>query len=276
MDTTLKIAEPIVPQIIQILRQAIIEMQLKPGQALSENDIAGRYGISRQPVREAFIKLREAGLLQILPSRGTYVVKISVRQVLNARFVREAVECSITRTAATLIDQAGCERLKAHIVDQKRAAATGDYRIFPALDEAFHREIATIIDCDYATKVVESARAQTDRVRFLSLPQATSLAVLIDQHQAIVDALAAGNPDSAEAAMRLHLREILSALPQLAQQHPDLFEDAIVPAHAIMITGKIAEIANASPFGTRAPIETAATSSPRKRAPMPASGANPG
>lgn len=272
MDTTLKIADPIVPQIIQILRQAIIEMHLKPGQALSENDIARRYGISRQPVREAFIKLREAGLLQILPSRGTYVVKISVRQVLNARFVREAVECSITRTAATLIDRAGCERLTAHIADQKRAAAAADHQAFATLDEAFHREIATIVDCDYAAKVVESARAQTDRVRFLSLPQATSLAVLIDQHQAIVDALAAGNPDSAEAAMRLHLREILSALPQLAQQHPDLFEDAIVPAHALMITEKIAGIANPPASGARSPLETTTASTPRTRAPLPARG----
>lgn len=265
MDTTLRIADPIVPQIIQVLRQAIIEMQLKPGQALSENDIARRYGISRQPVREAFIKLREAGLLQILPSRGTYVVKISVREVLNARFVREAVECSIARAAAALIDSQGCLRLAANIADQKHAAAAADYRAFQVLDEAFHREIATIVDCDYAARVVESARAQTDRVRFLSLPGATSLAVLIAQHQAIVDALAVGDPDAAETGMRVHLREILSALPQLAQQHPDLFGDAVVPAHAIMIAEKIAKIADIRTSGSHAPIKPAPAPRTRKR-----------
>jgi GntR family transcriptional regulator, rspAB operon transcriptional repressor len=228
----LNIADPIAPQIIQLLRQAIIEMQLRPGQALSENDIARRYGVSRQPVREAFIKLREAGLLQILPSRGTYVIKISVREVLNARFVREAVECAIVRAAAAIIDRAGLDRLDGLIERQRQAAAAADYRGFQLLDEAFHREIATIVDCDYAARVMESARFQTDRVRYLSLPQATSLDVLIAQHQGVVDAFRLGDADRAEAVMRAHLREILAALPRLASQNPDLFEGADVPAHA--------------------------------------------
>jgi GntR family transcriptional regulator, rspAB operon transcriptional repressor len=232
VDATLKLADPIVPQMIQFLRQAIIEMQLRPGQALSENDIARQYGVSRQPVREAFIKLREVGLLQILPSRGTYVVKVSVREVLNARFVREAVECAIVKSAAELIDDAGSARLSALIADQKHAAAAGDYRRFYGLDEAFHREIANIIECDYAVRVVESARAQIDRVRFLSLPGATPLDILIEQHQAIADALGAGKAQEAEAAMRLHLREILSALPSLARLHPDIFDETTIPAHA--------------------------------------------
>lgn len=235
METTLRLADPIVPQVIQLLRQAIIEMQLKPGQALSENDIARQYGVSRQPVREAFIKLREVGLLQILPSRGTYVVKISVSEVLNARFVREAVECAIVLSAAELIDATGCARLEALIVDQKRAAAAGDFRAFYLLDEAFHREIANIIECDYAVRVVESARAQTDRVRFLSLPGATPLNTLIEQHQAIANALAAHDSAQADAAMRRHLREILSALPSLARFHPDIFDEVAIPAHAARI-----------------------------------------
>lgn len=232
MASALRLSDPIVPQVIQSLRQAIIEMQLAPGQALSENDIAQRYGVSRQPVREAFIKLREAGLLQILPSRGTYVVKISAREVLNARFVREAVECAIVRAAAPLADPAAIARLAGLIDEQRDAVVRGDTRRFTLLDESFHRAIADIIECDYAARVVESARAQTDRVRYLSLPGATPLETLMDQHQGIVAALAARNADAAEAAMRRHLREILAALPNLARQHPDLFDQAEIPAHA--------------------------------------------
>lgn len=228
----LRIADPIVPQIIQILRQAIIDMSLKPGEALSEKEIAQRYGVSRQPVREAFIKLAEAGLLQVLPSRGTYVVKISVREVLNARFVREALECAIVGRAATLIDNATIARLNAMLVEQQEAASGQDYPRFNALDEAFHRTIAESVECDLALRVVEGARAQTDRVRYLSLPEATSLDLLISQHRTIVEALAARDPAAAEAAMRLHLREILSALPRLKEQFPELFEDSGTPAHA--------------------------------------------
>lgn len=232
MTDGFRLSDPIVPQVIQSLRQAIIEMQLAPGQALSENDIAQRYGVSRQPVREAFIKLREAGLLQILPSRGTYVVKISAREVLNARFVREAVECAIVRAAAPLADMGAIKVLAGLIAEQRDAVARGDTRRFTLLDESFHRAIADIIECDYAARVVESARAQTDRVRYLSLPGTTPLDTLMDQHQEIVDALASRDADAAEAAMRRHLREILSALPNLARQHPDLFDQAEIPTHA--------------------------------------------
>lgn len=232
----LRLAEPIVPQLVQGLRQAIVAMQIRPGQALSEADIAKRYGISRQPVREAFIKLRELGLVQILPSRGTYVVKISVREVLNARFVREAVECALARAAAELIDAAGIERLRDNLAEQERAAAAGDGAHFYVLDEAFHRAVAAAVDCEYAARVVDGARVQIDRVRFLSLPRATPLSVLLTQHQAIAKAIASHDAEAADAAMRIHLREILISLPQLAAQHPDLFEDADIPAHAAAIS----------------------------------------
>ncbi|MCZ8041094.1 MAG: GntR family transcriptional regulator [Beijerinckiaceae bacterium] len=233
----LKLADPIVPQIIQILRQAIIEMRLKPGEALSEKEVALRYGVSRQPVREAFIKLAEAGLLQVLPSRGTYVVKISVREVLNARFVREAIECALVRSAAELIDSAGVARIEQLVADQKQAAEAGDSARFYALDEAFHRTIADCVECDPALRVVESARAQTDRVRYLSLPDASPLALLIAQHEAILDAIKARDPERAEAAMRTHLREILSALPRLAERFPDVFDRSDVPPHARPMPG---------------------------------------
>lgn len=222
----LRLAEPIVPQIIQQLRQAIIRVDLRPGQALSEKEIALRFGVSRQPVREAFIKLAENGLVQVLPSRGTYVTKISVRDVLNARFVREAIECAIAREAAARIEDGGIARLAECIAAQEREAALGSSEGFKEVDEAFHRTIAEIAACDYAFKVVESARAQTDRVRQLSLPETSPLPLLIEQHRAIVAALAEKDAGAAEAAMRRHLREILSAISALALRYPDLFDDS--------------------------------------------------
>ncbi|MFC5419706.1 GntR family transcriptional regulator [Bosea eneae] len=231
MDVQLRLRDPIAPQLVTILRQAIIVSEIRPGEALSEKEIAGRFGVSRQPVREAFIKLSEAGLVQILPSRGTYVMKISLREVANARFVREAVECALARAASKLIDPNGVALLRRLIAEQSAAAGRSDYTRFTMLDEAFHQAIAEIVDCDYAGKVVESARAQTDRVRYLSLPGTSPIPLLITQHNAIVDALESGDPDMAATAMRIHLREILNALPRIAAEHPELFEDEEMPAH---------------------------------------------
>ena len=229
----LRLKDPIAPQLVAALRQGIAELRIKPGEALSEKDVATRYGVSRQPVREAFIKLSEAGLVEVRPSRGTYVLKISVREVANARLVREAIEGDIARNAGRLATAAQIERLRSSIVAQKEAEAAGDYWRFNQHDEAFHRAIADIVQCDYAWKVVEAARIQTDRVRYLSLSSASPMPLLIAQHEAILDRLEARDADGAEAAMRRHLREILIALPQIADANPGIFEDTELPAHTI-------------------------------------------
>lgn len=240
MDATLRPKDPIAPQLFAKLRQAIIEMTLRPGEALSEKEIASRFGVSRQPVREAFIKLSEAGLLQILPNRGTFVVKISVREVANARFVREAVEVGIARSASQMMTNAQIDGLYACIERQREAVANADHRQLNVLDDAFHRAIADVVDCDYASRIVEGARAQTDRVRYLGLWHATPMTILVQQHTAIVEALAQRDPDAAELATRRHLREILIALPLIAQNFPDLFEDRDLPAHTAMLqVGKL-------------------------------------
>lgn len=215
---------PIGKQIYEGLRQAIITGLLPPGCALSEKDGSEMFGVSRQPVREAFIKLVEAGLLQVLPQRGTMVRKISRRQVEQGRFIREAVETAVVRLAAERIDEDFLQALDRNLEMQRAAARQGDNARFLALDEAFHHLIIEAIDCLPAWGTIENMKAQMDRVRYLSLPEVSPLEMLIDQHAAILAGLRAHDPDAAEAAMRLHLREILSSLGPIAQRRPELFE----------------------------------------------------
>ena len=223
-------AEPVARRVFREVRNAIVTMAFQPGQALSEQEIATRLGVSRQPVREAFIKLSEAGLVTIRPQRGTFIVKISMKQVFDARFVREAVELAVVRRACAEMPSDGIAGLRANLDAQRDAARSLDPVRFMDLDEAFHRGIAMGVGCDYAWRVVEETKAQMDRVRYLSLPHATPLDRLIHQHEAIVDAIEARDPDGAEAAMRRHLREILTSLPELEQRFPDLFDGAAAPA----------------------------------------------
>src|SRR5690606_15952497 len=126
--------------------------------------------------------------------------------------------------------------LRRLIDEQRAAAAANDYWRFNDRDETFHRAIAEIVQCDYAWRIVEAARFQTDRVRYLSLPEATPMPLLLAQHEEIVSQIEARNADAAERAMSRHLREILIALPQIARAHPDLFEDAELPDHTVGLT----------------------------------------
>ncbi|WP_245555240.1 GntR family transcriptional regulator [Ahrensia kielensis] len=218
---------------------AIIEMRFNPGEALSEKEISLKYGVSRQPVREAFIKLSEAGLVEIRPSRGTYVSKISVRRVADARLVREAVECSLVRNATRLAKPKDIDFLDELLEEQDQAFSEDNFNRFNRSDNFFHRAIANIVQCDYALKTVEGARNEIDRVRYLSLGIATPMKRLIEQHRNIVSAIRSGEPDAADKAMREHLREILLALPHLAEVNPDIFEDRSLPEHTIQIINDI-------------------------------------
>ena len=210
-------------RVFQALKEAIVQLQLRPGNPLSEAEVAKQLGVSRQPVREAFIKLAEAGLVEIRPQRGTFVVMISRRAVENARFLREAIEVAIARKAAGEANAGAIAAIRETVQRQRAAREDGDTAHFLRLDEAFHQAIARSVDCDHAWRMLESLKAQMDRVRYLSVPLATPVDTLIDQHEKIVAAIEAHAPDRAEEVMRQHLREILKSLPLIADTHRDLF-----------------------------------------------------
>lgn len=232
MHTTLKTlwqetleTDSVRQRLFQVLRQSIIQMVLAPGQALSEKEIAETFMVSRQPVREAFIRLSEAGLVEVRPQRGTYVVKISQRAVLEARFVREAVEVAIVKQAAEQgLDITTLTDLHDLLARQRRCVEPNDYDRFYRLDEAFHRTLSLGVKQQAAWKVIEEVRAQLDRVRYLSVPESTPLSRLVDQHTRIVAAIEARDAAQAEQAMSVHLREILVSMPDLIRRFPDLFD----------------------------------------------------
>jgi len=104
------------------LRKAIITLEIQPGASLSEKELADRYGVSRQPVREALINLGKAGLVGIQPRRGTFVVKISLDLMRQARFVRESLEVAVVRRACVSFDPAVRQRIDG-ILDRQAVLA---------------------------------------------------------------------------------------------------------------------------------------------------------
>lgn len=218
---TLELTAPTRPQIYNGLRQRIIRGEIPPGTALSEAEIARRFSISRQPVREAFIKLAEEGLVEVRPQRGTFVRKISKTAVADARFVREAIEADIVRELAAKGDAGLVARLRKLLAAQESVPIGRPYD-FMKLDEEFHWTLADAAGRLYGWKVIEDVKLQMDRVRYLTLrhfPQDK----LIRQHMTIVDAIERASPDEAEREMRQHLRLILEDLPAVEAQHPDFF-----------------------------------------------------
>lgn len=221
---TITASEPVNQQIYRFLRQDIVTCVIHPGSLLSEKEVSSRFNVSRQPVREAFIKLAEAGLVQILPQRGTFVRKISAQRVADGRFIREAVEIAVVRRAALEAAPAALMELEHNLQLQKMAAQRHDVQAFLLLDDEFHLLIAQSINCELAWETVENIKATMDRVRFLTLSKVSPPESLIEQHEEILSMLRNKDADGAEKAMRRHLQEMIFSITPIAEQNSEWFE----------------------------------------------------
>lgn len=207
-------------QVHDWLHQRIIQGDLLPGARLSETEIADQIGLSRQPVREAFIRLASDGLAEVRPQRGTYIGKISVSAVLSARLIREAVESDLAAMVAG--DDADLAPMRAELVVQDQANADGDVAGFIASDDRFHRAMALAAGQAAVWNDLERLKSQMNRLRHLSM-RVFDRSATIAQHRAVLTALEQGDAAAAQAAIRTHLRQMLTELPQIAAAHPDYF-----------------------------------------------------
>jgi GntR family transcriptional regulator, rspAB operon transcriptional repressor len=210
-------------QVYAMIQEEIVALELKPGQPLSEKELAVKYGVSRTPAREALLQLADEGLVEIYPQSGTFVARISVHGVTEAQFIREALECAALRRAIDRFTAADVKRLEENIERQRAAHAAQDVATFYILDEAFHQALVERSGFPGVWRVAQRAKVHLNRARRLSLPAISTIGELIDQHAAILARLGAGDGPGAEVALAQHLRMVLADLPALQQQYSDFF-----------------------------------------------------
>ncbi|HEY1778050.1 MAG TPA: GntR family transcriptional regulator [Solirubrobacteraceae bacterium] len=218
-------AGPASRQVYRALRDAIIATDLAPGQRISENELAERLAVSRTPIREALIRLRDERFVQIVPQLGTYVTPISVAAVEDAQFIRESLECAAVRIVAVSAESGDLAALEGLVQRQTEVSEHGDHARFAVLDDEFHAALCELAGRPVAWEVAQRVKGHLNRVRRLSLPQPEYLAEMVAEHRLVLDALHRHDPDEAESALRHHLRMVLSALPAIRAQHPDYFEE---------------------------------------------------
>ncbi|MEA2304574.1 MAG: GntR family transcriptional regulator, rspAB operon transcriptional repressor [Solirubrobacteraceae bacterium] len=212
-------------RVYAVLREAIVSAELEPGRRLSENELGERLGVSRTPIREALVRLRDERLIVIAPQLGTFVTLISTGGVGDAHFIREALECSAIRLAAERAQDADLVALHANLDAQARAEEEHDASAFDRLDDVLHQTLCGLSGHGIAWDLSRRANGHLDRVRRLSLPEPGYLGQMVAEHRTVVAAVAERDPDAAEAALRHHLRMVLSSLPAIQAAHPDYFEE---------------------------------------------------
>jgi DNA-binding GntR family transcriptional regulator len=212
-------------QVYATLRDAIIRAELPPGRKLSENELATWLGVSRTPIREALVRLRDERLVAIVPQLGTFVSYISPQAVSDASFIREALECAAIRQTAVVATEDDIASLEENLRAQERADERGDFDTFYVLDEEFHRVLCDLSGHATVWAVSQRAKGHLNRIRRLSIPIPTYIGEMIAEHRGVVAAVAEHDPDLAEERLRHHLRMVLREIPQIRSEHPDYFEE---------------------------------------------------
>jgi DNA-binding GntR family transcriptional regulator len=215
--------------IYRALRADIVSMRRNPGEPISEKEIAALHGVSRTPVREALLRLAADRLVEIRPQSGTFVAKIPIGALPEAILVRMALEQLTSRLAAERGTRGQVAELHDIIEEQRRTAALGDRDRFHEADEAFHAAIAEAGGHGGIWLLVEQVKIQVDRYRRLTLPVAGRMSMVIDEHLAIVAAIAAHDAVRAAAAMTDHLHNLRASIGDVRDLNPEYFIDGTLP-----------------------------------------------
>jgi DNA-binding GntR family transcriptional regulator len=205
------------------LRRAIVSLELPPGARLSRQELATSLGVSQTPVREALIRLGEEGLVEVVPQSATRVARIDLHQCREVAFLRLAVECEVVQRLAAKGDAELAAQMEADHARMREQLAAGDMAAFSAGDAAFHASLHEAAGVGGLRALVVSRSGHLDRLRGLHLPQPGKPEAILSQHAAVIVALARGDADAAEAAMRAHLSGSLAEAPRLRERFPGYF-----------------------------------------------------
>lgn len=183
----------------------LLDGRYAPGTLLSENELAKRLGISRTPVREAFLQLEVEGLLELYPRRGALVTPISPSEaddVLEARLLIER------HCVSQVADQGEplADMLRESIAEQRRCIDLDDPG-FAVLDRRFHRLIVLANGNDVLTRVYDALRDRQQRITATAASRDRDRVVMfISEHDQIAEAIARSDADAAVEVVSAHLR----------------------------------------------------------------------
>ncbi|MBY8975937.1 GntR family transcriptional regulator [Rhodobacteraceae bacterium NNCM2] len=212
-------------EVFERLRSDIVTLRLPPGTKLSEVEIARQSEVSRQPVREAFIRLNNMNLLLVRPQKATIVRKISMRDIMNTRFIRTAVEVEVVRRACAVAGADVLTMIEKNLKNQRVSVNRNDADLFHNLDYEFHYLICLAAECEFAAETIAEKKAHVDRLCMLSLANEQGMRELLDDHTRIFEALKDRDEETMVELTRLHLSRLDQTVVAARELHPDYFED---------------------------------------------------
>ncbi|WP_280189565.1 phosphonate utilization associated transcriptional regulator [Delftia sp. PS-11] len=215
------------PMLVQEeIERLIMTGELAVGSRINESELSQRFSTSRGPIREALRALEEAGLVRTEKNRGMFVREISFEEADEIYELREALEEIIGRRVALAITPDGIDRLRAMLQAMDAATQAQDLEQYAQLNLQFHDILLDTAGSRKLTETYQRLIKELSLFRMRALGSGGGLRVSVDEHRAIVDAIASGEPQIAGQALRWHVAQSRSRM------HKALGRGATAPARA--------------------------------------------
>jgi DNA-binding GntR family transcriptional regulator len=204
----------------EALREQILSLQLAPGTDLDEAAMVRKFGASRTPIREAFIRLASENLITLLPNRGARVAELSLMSTREFFEALSLTQRALTRWAVSRQTPETLEHAKTQMLAFELAMKSGDARAMAATNRDFHIAIAACAQNLYLAKTYRELLDEGMRLSRLGLVYETSsvsrraahLQGIVDDHREMIEAIEQHDADRAE---------------RIAQAHTQRFQDRI-------------------------------------------------
>lgn len=205
------------------LREAIITARLVPGTNISETDVAQSLGISRTPVREAFTRLFDEGLIEISAQTGTRVSLIDMGRVREAVFIRATLESAVIASSGVTPNPAQLDEIELSLRSQERLMGGSDMSALHRADMAFHAGLLAAFGHPRVWIACQHVCADMMRVQFLIGMKPDHIHTIVAEHRAVFEAVRAGRFAEAASLLADHIRNADPDQSALKYDHQELF-----------------------------------------------------
>jgi DNA-binding GntR family transcriptional regulator len=202
-------------QAYDYVKSQIMNLDLKPGQYITDSQVASELNVSRTPVREALRRLEQEGLLVNLARRGWKVYALSLEDIHEIFDIKVSLEGMIARQAADCQDEALRSALKEAMERMKWAGEVGDDEAWHEADDQLHQVIFAMGGNERASSIIQNLNDQWHRVRIGFLAMQGRIARSNPEHEAVIQEILDGNGHEAERLMHLHLNNVRDELVRL-------------------------------------------------------------
>jgi len=187
------------------IKEAILSGALRPLERITEDQLAGRLGLSRTPVREAFGLLAAEGLITVVAKRGSFVAPLGVDDILEIYQIRTPLECMTARIAAKNMSETQLAELERLTEAELSQEATRSVQRSLARSMEFRDIVNSCANNNRLQALLKQLQSQTHRARALWPSTLSRLSETWREHAQLLEALKARDPDAAERLTRVHL-----------------------------------------------------------------------